>query len=111
MPALLTMDNRNLQKYNKKVANMHDLFDLLSTLLPPISAKFSQSYVGACAVFGILKFSNSISQIFIVEKIRSLKPFSRIVFCKLTQMRQPGINILAFNCFVLWLFLQAKQKT
>lgn len=31
MPTLLTMKNQNLCKYNKKMANAQDLFDLLPT--------------------------------------------------------------------------------
>lgn len=67
MPTLLTMKNQNLCKYNKKMANAQDLFDLLPTLIPPTSAKILE-YVSAYAILGVLRSSNSISYIFIDEK-------------------------------------------
>lgn len=65
------------------MANAHDLFDLLATLFPPISAKVSQNYVGACAVLEILKFSNSISQIFIDEKNHSIETLFQNCFLQI----------------------------
>lgn len=64
MPTPLTLAKRNLRKDSRKVASGADVFDLPSTLPSLETTKVPQSYVGACAVLGILKFSYSISQIF-----------------------------------------------
>ena len=57
MPTPLTVAKRNLRKDGQEVASGADLFNLPSTLPLPITAKVPQSYVGACAVLGILKCS------------------------------------------------------